>query len=170
MNRCKFLVQILEAVTQAIGVERVGVKISATLYHQDAHDSNPLALGLAVVDRLNQMQDELGLKLTHLQIQAGTFGNGINAREAEILWKLREAYHGTFIVSGGFNQELGMNAIAEGDADLIAYGRLFISNPDLVQRFKLGAPLNEYDVATFYTHDPVVGYTDYPFLDGSSQP
>lgn len=169
-NRCKFLVQILEAVTQAIGIERVGVKISPTLYHQDAHDSNPLALGLAVVDRLNQMQDELGLKLTHLQIQAGTPNHGIDEREAETLRKLRKAYQGTFMISGGFNRELGMNDIAEGDADLIAYGQLFISNPDLVRRFKLGAPLNEYDFATFCTHDPVVGYTDYTFLDENSEP
>uniref|UniRef100_A0A7C9E728 12-oxophytodienoate reductase n=1 Tax=Opuntia streptacantha TaxID=393608 RepID=A0A7C9E728_OPUST len=169
-NRCKFLVQILEAVTQAIGIERVGVKISPTLYHQDVHDSDPLALGLAVVDRLNQVQDESGLKLTHLQIQAGTFNHGIDDREADTLRKLRKAYQGTFMISGGFNRELGMNAIAEGDADLIAYGQHFISNPDLVHRFKIGAPLNKYDFATVCTHDPVVGYTDYAFLDENSEP
>ncbi|XP_056696723.1 12-oxophytodienoate reductase 3 [Spinacia oleracea] len=168
-NRCRFLMWILHAVIEVIGIERVGVKISPTLYHQDAHDSNQLALGLAVVEGLNKLQEEQGLKLCYLQIQAGTFTRGITEKEAEFLRELRRAYHGTFMVSGGFNKELGMKAIAEGDADVIAYARLFLSNPDLVRRFEIGAPLNEYDAATFYTHDPVLGYTDYPFLDESSQ-
>ena len=55
--------------------------------------------------------------------------------------------------------------MAEGYTDLVAYGRLFLANPDLPKRFELGAPLNKYDRSTFYTQDPVVGYTDYPFLD-----
>lgn len=71
--------------------------------------------------------------------------------------------------SGGFTRELGIEAVEQGDADLISYGRLFLANPDLVLRFKLNAPLNRYVRATFYTHDPVVGYTDYPFLNKGSQ-
>lgn len=169
-NRCRFLIEILHAVVEAIGIERVGVKISPTMYHQDAHDSDPLALGLEVVQKLNQLQEQVGLKLSHLQIQGGTLEHGIGDREAQLLKQLRKAYQGTFMISGGFNKEMGMKAIAEGDADLIAYGRLFISNPDLVHRFKVGAPLNEYDAATFYTHDPMVGYTDYPFLDENREP
>ncbi|XP_021714017.1 12-oxophytodienoate reductase 7-like isoform X2 [Chenopodium quinoa] len=169
-NRCRFLMQILDAVIKAIGIERIGVKISPTLYHQEAHDSDQLGLGLAVVERLNKLQEEQGLKFCYLQIQAGTFTHGITEKEAELLRKLRRAYQGTFMISGGFNKELGMKAIAEGDADLIAYARLFLSNPDLVHRFEINAPLNEYDSATFYSHDPVVGYTDYPFLDESSHP
>lgn len=69
--------------------------------------------------------------------------------------------------SGGFTRELGIQAVAEGDADLISYGRLFIANPDLVLRFKVNAPLSKYVRKTFYTSDPVVGYTDYPFLKQS---
>ncbi|KAK9988826.1 hypothetical protein SO802_029065 [Lithocarpus litseifolius] len=63
-----------------------------------------------------------------------------------------------------FYKELGMQALAQDEADLISYGRHFISNPDLVMRFKINAPLNKYIRKTFYTQDPVVGYTDYPFL------
>lgn len=170
-NRCRFLMQILDALIEAIGIDRIGLKISPTLYHQDAHDSDPLALGLAVVERLNKLQeDQQGLKLSHLQIQAGTLTHGIGEEEAKLLRELRRAYKGTFMISGGFNKELGMKAVAEDDADLIAYARLFLSNPDLVRRFVMDAPLNVYDAATFYTHDPVVGYTDYPFLDETSKP
>ena len=81
----------------------------------------------------------------------------------------RRAYQGTFICSGGFTRELGTQAVAEGDADLVSFGRDFISNPDLVLRLKLNAPLNKYIRETFYTHDPVVGYTDYPFLSKAKQ-
>ncbi|KAK9670668.1 hypothetical protein RND81_13G216700 [Saponaria officinalis] len=169
-NRCRFLFQIVNAVAGAIGMEKVAVKISPTLYHQGAHDSDPLALGLAVVEGLNKLQEEVGLKLSYLQIQAGTLGDGISKNEAEILRKIRDAYQGNFILSGGFNRELGMKAISEGDADLIAFARFFISNPDLVHRFKVNAPLTQYDDSTFYTQDPVVGYTDYPFLDAVSEP
>ena len=61
--------------------------------------------------------------------------------------------------------ESGHKAVASGHADLVAYGRLWLSNPDLPERFKLGAALNKYDRNTFYTSDQVVGYIDYPFLD-----
>ena len=70
-----------------------------------------------------------------------------------------------FIVSGGYDREEGDAAIANGYGDLVAYGRLFLANPDLPARFARNARLNEYDRSTFYTSDPVVGYTDYPFLD-----
>ena len=73
------------------------------------------------------------------------------------------------IDSGGFTRKLGMEAVAEGHADLVSYGRLFISNPDLVLRLKLNAPLTKYNRKTFYTQDPVIGYTDYPFLSKESE-
>jgi len=71
---------------------------------------------------------------------------------------------GTFIAADGYDREDGNEAIASGYADLIAYGRWFLSNPDLPQRFGLDAPLNKYNRSTFDTPDPVIGYTDYPFL------
>lgn len=76
-----------------------------------------------------------------------------------------EAFAGTLMVGGGYDREEGNWAVAGGYADLVVYGRLFLANPDLPRRFRLGAPLNGYDRATFYTADPVAGYTDYPFLD-----
>ncbi|GMH08856.1 hypothetical protein Nepgr_010696 [Nepenthes gracilis] len=164
-NRCKFLMRVMQAVVAAIGIDRVGLKITPTVYAQDAHDSNPLALSLAVVERINKLQEAMGLKMTHLQVQVGSLDGRRTEEEKELLWELRNAYDGTYMLSGGFNKEVGMKAISEGAADLIAYGRLFISNPDLVRRFQVNAPLIKYDYAVFYTPDPIIGYTNYPFLE-----
>lgn len=177
-NRCRFLMQVVQAVTAAIGAERVGVRISPAIDHLDATDSDPHGLGLAVIERLNKLQVKLGEKLTYLHVtqprytaygQTESGRPGTEDEEAQLLRTWRSSYQGTLISSGGFTRELGMQAVAQGDADLVSYGRLFISNPDLVLRFKVNAPLNKYIRKTFYTQDPVVGYTDYPFLKNGSE-
>ncbi|XP_042497107.1 12-oxophytodienoate reductase 3 [Macadamia integrifolia] len=176
-NRCNFLMQIIQAVVSAIGADRVGVRISPAIDHMDAMDSDPLSLGLAVIERINRLQREMG-KLAYLHItqpryvaygQTESGRQGSEEEEATMMRAWRKAYNGTFMCSGGYTRELGMEAVAQGDADLVSYGRLFISNPDLVNRFRLNAPLTRYVRATFYTHDPVVGYTDYPFLNQRSR-
>lgn len=173
-NRCKFIMQVVNAVVEAIGAERVGVRISPAIDHLDAKDSDPLTLGLAVIERLNKLQQDHGSRLTYLHMtqprytaygQTESGRHGSEEEEAQLMRTCRRAYQGTFICSGGYTRQLGIEAVAEGDADLVSYGRLFISNPDLVLRLKLNAPLTRYVRATFYTHDPVVGYTDYPFLN-----
>ncbi|KAI3711521.1 hypothetical protein L1987_70059 [Smallanthus sonchifolius] len=172
-NRCKFLLQVVQAVTAAIGADRVGVRISPAIDHLDAMDSDPLSLGLAVIERLNRLQFELGSKLSYLHVtqprytaygQTESGSHGSEEQVAQLMKTWRGAYVGTFICSGGYTRELGLEAVTQGDADLVAYGRLFISNPDLVLRLKVNSPLNWYVRATFYTHDPVIGYTDYPSL------
>jgi 12-oxophytodienoic acid reductase len=82
-----------------------------------------------------------------------------------IMQVFRKAFHGPFIAAGGHTRASGMEAIRTDHADGIAYGRIFLANPDLVKRFELDAPLNKYDRSTFYTQDQVIGYTDYPFLE-----
>jgi 12-oxophytodienoic acid reductase len=77
----------------------------------------------------------------------------------------RKAFKGTFIAAGGYTREVGNLAIESGRADLIAFGRLFLCNPDLPKRFELDAPLNKYDRGSFYTSDRVIGYIDYPTLE-----
>ncbi|XP_076888225.1 artemisinic aldehyde Delta(11(13)) reductase-like [Bidens hawaiensis] len=171
-NRSKFLLQVVKAVAAAIGADRVGVRISPAIDHLDAMDSDPRSLGLAVIEQLNKLQFELG-QLSYLHVtqprytaygQTESGSHGSEEEVAQLMRTWRGAYVGTFICSGGYTRELGVEAVANGDADLVAYGRLFISNPDLVLRLQLNAPLNRYVRATFYTHDPVVGYTDYPSL------
>ncbi|OIV89717.1 hypothetical protein TanjilG_03815 [Lupinus angustifolius] len=78
---------------------------------------------------------------------------------------MRKAFNGTFIAAGGYDREDGNKVVEENRADLVAYGRLFLANPDLPKRYEIDAPLNKYIRETFYTPDPVVGYTDYPFLE-----
>ncbi|XP_043704306.1 12-oxophytodienoate reductase 7-like [Telopea speciosissima] len=177
-NRCKFLMQVVQAVVSAIGPDKVGVRISPAIDHLEATDSDPFSLGLVVIEKLNQLQREMG-KLTYLHVtqprytaygQTESGQHGSAEEEARMMKAWRKAYDGTFICSGGYTRELGMEAMAHGDADLVSYGRLFISNPDLVTRFRLNAPLTRYVRATFYTQDPVVGYTDYPFLDPKPAP
>ncbi|KAL5572366.1 hypothetical protein UlMin_021963 [Ulmus minor] len=177
-NRCRFLLQVVQAVASAIGADSVGVRISPAIDHLDAMDSDPLGLGLAVIERLNKLQQKLGSRLTYLHVtqprytaygQTESGRPGSEEEEAHLIRTLRKAYQGSFICSGGFTRELGMQALKDGDADLVSYGRLFISNPDLVLRFKLDAPLTKYNRKTFYTQDPVLGYTDYPFLKRGSE-
>ena len=79
-----------------------------------------------------------------------------------LLW---HSLQGPFLAAGGYNKHSGDVAIEDGTADLITYGRFWLSTPDLPQRFAKGAPINHYDRDTFYSTDPVKGYSDYPFLD-----
>lgn len=76
----------------------------------------------------------------------------------------RQAFEGVFIAAGGYVPDTGSQAIKDGHADAIAFGRWHLANPDFVRRAKLGAPLNKYDRATFYTQGEE-GYIDYPFLE-----
>ncbi|KAL3747132.1 hypothetical protein ACJRO7_015982 [Eucalyptus globulus] len=172
-NGCRFLMEIIKVVAEEVGIDRMGVKISPVVDHNDAMDPDPLSLGLAVIEGLNKFQNEIGYKLAYPHVPQPQFtANGMKNygeqeedEEARLTRTWRRAYQGTFMLTGGFTRELGMKALAGGDTDLISYGRLFISNPDLVYQFKVDAPLNGYNRETFYTQDPVVGYIDYPFLD-----
>ncbi|KAI4970939.1 hypothetical protein ZWY2020_001853 [Hordeum vulgare] len=171
-NRCRFLIEVTRAVVSAIGAERTAVRVSPAIDHLDAYDSNPMQLGMAVVERLNALQQESG-QLAYLHVtqpryaaygQTESGPHGSAEEESRLMRTLRGAYQGTFMCSGGYTRELGLEAVESGDADLVSFGRLFISNPDLVERLRLNAGLTKYVRKTFYTPDPVVGYTDYPFL------
>ncbi|KAE8680352.1 12-oxophytodienoate reductase 2 [Hibiscus syriacus] len=132
-NRCRFPLQVVEAVADEIGADRVGIRLSPFADYNDCADSNPEALGLYMA-RGQSVADEKGFQ--------------------------RNVHR-----SRGYNRDDGNEVVANGGADLVAFRRLFLGNPDLPRRFELDAELNENDRSTFYTHDPVVGYTDYPFLE-----
>ena len=159
-NRARFALEVVEAVAGEIGAERVGIRISPFSDHNEAEDSNPEALGLYLAEALNK----LGVSYCHA-VEARIKMDRELSQSPHSLLPLREAFKGTFIVAGGYTRDEGDKAVAEDRADLVAYGRLFLANPDLPKRFELNAPLNKYDRDTFYTSDPVIGYTDYPFLD-----
>lgn len=162
-NRCRFAEEVIEAVVQEIGADRVGVRLSPFSDHNECGDSNPEALGLYMAKSLNKY----GVLYCHM-VEPRWNVSGENVESPHSLLPMRKVFNGTFIVAGGYGREDGNNAVAENRTDLVAYGRLFLANPDLPKRFKLDAPLNKYNRDTFYIPDPVVGYTDYPFLETSA--
>jgi N-ethylmaleimide reductase len=155
--RNRFVIEVAQAVVAAIGAERVGMRLSpygvfnATGPFPEV-DAQYVALARAMSD----------LKLAYLHVLDHT-AMGAPAVPAEIKAKLRETFKGTFILAGGFDAKTAETAIAAGQADLIGFGRPFISNPDLVERYKKGAELAAPDFGTFYTPG-AKGYTDYPAL------
>ncbi|KAG7033426.1 12-oxophytodienoate reductase 1 [Cucurbita argyrosperma subsp. argyrosperma] len=159
-NRCRFGLEVVEAVVNEIGGDRVGIRLSPFADYMEAGDSNPKALGVYMAESLNKY----GILYCHMVEPRMKYA--LEKVECpHSLLPMRKAFRGTFIAAGGFDKEDGNRAIAENGADLIAYGRWFLANPDLPRRFQIDAPLNNYKRETFYASDPVVGYTDYPFLE-----
>ncbi|KAM7278555.1 hypothetical protein ACFE04_005689 [Oxalis oulophora] len=142
---------------------RLAARNAMEAEYSEAGDSNPEALGLYMVESLNKY----GISYCHMvEPRMKTLGEKSSVPHS--LVPMRKAFNGTFIVAGGYVKEDGNSAIDEDRADLVAYGRWFISNPDLPRRFELDAPLNKYNRDTFYVSDPVIGYTDYPFLEAKA--
>ncbi|XBI08348.1 hypothetical protein VPH35_136094 [Triticum aestivum] len=115
--------------------------------------------------------DCVGIRLSPFMDYMDCFDSDPHALGMQIphgLFPFKKAFNGTFIVAGGYDREEGNKVVADGYVDLVAYGRIFLANPDLPKRFELDSPLNKYDRNTFYTQDSVIGYTDYPFLEGSN--
>jgi N-ethylmaleimide reductase len=155
-NRARLAIEVTEAVLKVWDKGRVGIRLSPAPVN-DAADSDPQALFSHVVEKL----DGLGLGYIHM-IEGATQGDR-NAVPVDYAG-LRRSFRGAYIANNGYDRAMASEAVAGGRADLVAFGRLFIANPDLVERFRLDAPLNEPDRATFYGGDSR-GYTDYPALD-----
>ncbi|KAL5702301.1 12-oxophytodienoate reductase [Ranunculus cassubicifolius] len=163
-NRCRFALEVVEEVSKEIGADRVGLRLSPFADYLDSSDSNPKALGLYMAETLNKY----GILYCHMIEPRMKEQLGERSETLHSLLPMRKAFKGTFIVAGGYDREDGNKAIAEEYADLVAYGRWFLANPDLPKRFEANAPLNKYDRDTFYSSDPDHGYVDYPFLDSST--
>uniref|UniRef100_A0A7N2MHD4 NADH:flavin oxidoreductase/NADH oxidase N-terminal domain-containing protein n=1 Tax=Quercus lobata TaxID=97700 RepID=A0A7N2MHD4_QUELO len=142
------------------GADRVGIRLSPFANYMQSGDSNPKDLGLYMVKSLNKY----GILYCHM-VEPRMKTIGEKCESPHSLVPMRKAFKGNFFVAGGYDREDGNKAIAENHADLVAYGRHFLANPDLPKRFKLNAPLNKYNRDTFYISDPVLGYIDYPFLE-----
>ncbi|CAK9167896.1 unnamed protein product [Ilex paraguariensis] len=162
-NRCRFALEIVEAISNEIGADKVGIRLSPFANYSESGDSNPKALGLYMAESLNKY----GILYCHM-VEPRMVTVGEKSDSPHSLLPMRKAFNGTFLVAGGYNREDGIKAVAENRADLVVYGRLFLANPDLPKRFELNAPLNKYDRETFYIPDPVIGYTDYPFLGSTN--
>jgi N-ethylmaleimide reductase len=156
-NRARLLFEVIEAVSSVWGSNKVGVRLSPLQPFNDIRDSDPKATFGYVVEHLNRFN------LAYLHItemgkeMPGAAGPAFNIED------LRQLYHGTYMTNAGYTAETATAAIAENRADLIAFGKLFIANPDLPERFARNAPLNEPDASTFY-QGGAQGYIDYPAL------
>jgi 12-oxophytodienoic acid reductase len=173
-NRCRFALEVIDAVSTEVGPDRVGFRISPYISYYGCHDSDPDALGVYMARELDRrgvlycsaVEPEMVAATTVVDGETTTTTMSRRMMIPHRLHGMREAFRrGMFMVGGGYDRDAGNMAVASGYADMVVFGRLFLANPDLPRRFQLDAPLNKYDRATFYTHDPVVGYTDYPFLD-----
>lgn len=154
-NRTRFLKEVVEAVIPVFGADRVGVRLSPIFSGFSMSDSNPAQTFGYTAEMLNKY----GLAYLHImQLGSGSFD----------FVGLKKKFGGTYIANGGYDAEQAERAIANREADLVAFGSLFLANPDLVNRFKLGAPLNQPDSSTFYQGEER-GYTDYPRLDNPTQ-
>lgn len=156
-NRARLLLEVTQAVVNTAGADKVGIRISPVNPFNDMHDSNPQALFNYVADALNQF------KLAYLHVVEGGIHGGGKADPFDFV-ALRKHYQHAYVANLAYDKDRGNAAIASGHADAIAYGVPFIANPDLVERFKLDAPLNEADSSSFYG-GAEKGYTDYPFLN-----
>lgn len=159
-NRARFLIDVTKAVISVWGRGKVAVRIGPSGEFGDMHDSDPIGLFTHVAAEL----DKLDLAYLHV-IEPRVVGNVDDESKDQnpvASQTLRKVFSGTLIAAGGFKRDTAEAIIAAGDADLVAFGRDFIANPDLPERLRLNLPLNAYDRPTFFGGTEV-GYTDYPF-------
>ena len=161
-NRTRLVVEVVEAVAGEIGAGRTGIRLSPmTTFNDTPRDSDPQALYGHLAERLAP------LGLAYLHVIEGETGGAREPQDAPRPFDyaaLRKAFGGTWMVNNGYDKALAEDAVGSGRADLVAFGRPFIGNPDLVRRLREDAPLNAPDEATFYGGG-AGGYTDYPTLD-----
>ncbi|MGM0585693.1 MAG: alkene reductase [Pseudomonadota bacterium] len=162
-NRARLLFECLEAITEVWGPEGAGIRLSPSNIHGGISDSDPWALHEHVVRNLSGR----GLAYLHV-IEPRTLPGG-RVREGEepnAAPRLRPLFDGPYMAAGGFNRDGAEAILQAGQADMVAFGRWFISTPDLPERYARNLPPNPYDRATFYGRGPE-GYTDYPFWSDS---
>jgi N-ethylmaleimide reductase len=157
-NRARLPLEITEAVVGVWGPERVGYKISPYFSGYSMSDSSP-------IETLSYLTEQLSrLGIAYLSVTEAIAGPGAApAGTVRLTPILRDKFNGTLIVNGGYDAHSGAAAIADGRADLVAFGVPFLANPDLPFRYGRNAPLNAADPATFYGGD-ATGYIDYPTL------
>ena len=156
-GRNRFAIEVSRAVVAAIGADRVGIRLSPYgAFNSTGAYPEVEAQYLSLARELSA----IGLLYLHLVDHSAM---GAPPVPAEFKAKLRSTFDGLFIPAGGFDRASAESALAEKRADLVAFGRPFLANPDLVERMRAGAALNAPNMATFYTPGPK-GYTDYPRL------
>jgi N-ethylmaleimide reductase len=161
-NRARLLLEVVEAVTGVCGGTRVGIRLSPLSPANDAAlDSDPAGTYGYVVEHLN------AFALAYIHVIEGATQGPREVPGGFDLQTLRRSFKGLYIANNGYDLALALEARRQGLADLIAFGRPFIANPDLVERLRTDAPLNAPDRSTFFGGG-AAGYTDYPTLGASA--
>jgi N-ethylmaleimide reductase len=156
-NRARLTLEVTVAVVKIWGADRVSIRFSPGGVFNDMHDSNPLATFSHVLHELNRF------KLAYAHLIVSTEDDLQHGAVPVPLVALRKEFQGPLIVANGYTRATATQVLAEDLADAVAFGRLFIANPDLPERFQLNSPLNPLDEAAFYG-GAEKGYTDYPAL------
>lgn len=158
-NRARFTLEVTEAVADAIGNDRTGLRLSPSNEFNDMHDTNPKHTYTYLINQLNKNN----LAYLHLVEPLTDVTDKPNYLD-DVTSYFRTIYEGTIITCGGYTKETGNRALTQDKADLVAYAQLFLSNPDLPKRFAVDASLNDPNPDTYYGGEEE-GYTDYPFIE-----
>lgn len=162
-NRARLTMEVLEAVGAVWGFERVGIRLSPLGTFNDMGDDDPPATFGYIAEKLN----DYPLAYLHV-VRPGAANPDLSTEQGQqaqqMMDLMRANYRGTLMVAGGYDHAQANAAMAAGKANLVAFGRPFLANPDLPERLRRGAPLNQDDPSTYYGGG-AKGYTDYPFLD-----
>ena len=156
-NRARFALEVVDAILKVWPASRVGIRLAPVSPANDIADSNPPALFGHLVAR----SERAAPRATSMSSRARRRATATSLPST--ICALRRAFGGAYIANNGYTRDLAIETLAEGRADLIAFGRPFIANPDLVERLRLGAALTPIDRATLYGGG-AHGYTDYPAL------
>jgi len=155
-NRMRFALDVTAAIVDEIGGDRTGIRLSPVSPANDDMDSSPAAIYFPLIHKLNPF------KLAYIHVIEGATGGPRDFHGFDF-HALRKEFNGAWMVNNGYDLNLAVDAVSTGYADLVAFGKLYLANPDLGKRFKQNAPLNKPDSTTFYGGDEK-GYTDYPGL------
>lgn len=157
-NRVRLPLEVTQTVIRIWGADRVGYRISPYFSHYSMSDSNPEETFIYLAKRLS----DLGIAYLHHKEDIAEPAV-LPAQNIRLAALLRKAFKGAYMLNSGYDLISGNAVISSGQADMVAFGKPFLANPDLVERFKNKAKLNEPDLTTFYSGEEK-GYTDYPFL------
>jgi N-ethylmaleimide reductase len=159
-NRSRFVVEVMQAMVDAIGSDKVGIKLSPSILYNSIIDSNPTALYTYLMAELDKMP------LAYIQLMNALFPtDNLPQYPRDVLGTFGTLSKHLIMANGGYTRETGEKELEKGIAKMISYGVLFLANPDLPKRFELDAALNEPDRARIYGGGGAQGYTDYPSLE-----
>ena len=161
-NRARLLMEVVEAVSEIWGPDRVGVRLSPLGSFNDMSDAEPEVTFGTVAQLLSDLRFAY-LHIVNPGLAAIEKGKAPDAGAEQMLALIRQKYSGTLIVAGGFDRDTAEAWLEQSKADLIAFGRKFLANPDLTERLRVHTGLNADDQSTYYGGG-AKGYTDYPSL------